>query len=51
MISPTPPFANNLIPYLFLVADRRIAAGPTPSITFATAAAVPSMVVRAWTVT
>ena len=49
-LSPTPPLANHLISYLFLVADWCVAAGSAPGTAFATTAAVPSVVVRAWAV-
>lgn len=49
-VSPTPPLANHLVRYLFLVADRRIATCPAPGAAFATAAAVPGVVVWARTV-
>ena len=48
---PTPPLADHLVRYLFLVADRRIATCPAPGTAFATAAAIPCVVVWARTVT
>lgn len=47
---PTTPFANHLVRYLFLVADRRKPTGPAPGAAFATTAAVPGEVVWARTV-
>lgn len=50
LLSLLSPFANHLVRYLFFVADRRIATGPAPSASLATAAAIPGQVVWARTV-
>lgn len=49
-LSPTPPLADHLVRYLFFVADGCVAAGSAPGAAFATAAAIPGVVVWARTI-